>query len=97
MLFWNGSPFKTYLEDKFKHQEGYLFMEWAWVFSLSMNKSYYKIVEGIAQKLIGWVLRSKKDFVGIEHVLPQTPTDQYWQNNFANYNDEEIKNWRIIL
>ena len=31
----------------------------------------------------------KKDSVSIEHIYPQTPTDEYWINNFEDYNDTQ--------
>ena len=33
---------------------------------------------------------SEKEKVSIEHILPQTPTEWYWQNQFRNYTSEEI-------
>lgn len=90
--YFNVSSFKTYLEDKFKHQEGYYSWSGLGYFLFEYEQKLLQDSRGNSSK-INWLefLRSKKDFVSIEHVLPQTPTDQYWQNNFANYNDEEIK------
>lgn len=33
---------------------------------------------------------SEKDKVSIEHILPQTPTEWYWKNQFRDYTEEEI-------
>ena len=33
---------------------------------------------------------SEKDKVSIEHILPQTPTEWYWENQFRDYTEEEI-------
>lgn len=43
--------------------------------------------------LTSWRLftTEKKDKVSIEHILPQTPTDWYWRNQFRDYTPEEIK------
>lgn len=35
--------------------------------------------------------KSERDKVTIEHILPQTPNKWYWQNQFRNFNDNEIK------
>ncbi len=35
--------------------------------------------------------QTERDKVTIEHILPQTPTDQYWQNLFGKYSPDEIK------
>lgn len=42
---------------------------------------------------IGWEMFSKveKDKITIEHILPQTPTDLYWRNQFRQYSGGEIK------
>lgn len=32
-----------------------------------------------------------RDKVTIEHILPQTPTEQYWREKFSQFNDEQIK------
>ena len=44
-------------------------------------------------KKITWELFSKveKDKVSIEHILPQTHTKLYWQNQFRQFTDDEIK------
>ena len=34
---------------------------------------------------------SEKEKVSIEHILPQTPTEWYWQNQFRNYSSDEVK------
>jgi len=34
---------------------------------------------------------SEKDKISIEHILPQTPTDWYWQNQFRKFNQKEIE------
>ena len=34
---------------------------------------------------------AEKDKVTIEHILPQTPSKQYWKDTFAEYSDETIK------
>ena len=35
--------------------------------------------------------KDEKDKVSIEHVYPQTPTDDYWINNFEGYTDKQKK------
>ncbi len=36
-------------------------------------------------------IKSEKDKVSVEHILPQTPTKFYWRNMFRQFNDTEIK------
>jgi uncharacterized protein with ParB-like and HNH nuclease domain len=42
---------------------------------------------------VDWSLVSKqeKDKVTIEHILPQTPSKFYWQNQFRHYSEKEVK------
>ena len=42
---------------------------------------------------LSWALLTKvvKDRITVEHILPQTPTKLYWQNNFRQFSDAEIK------
>lgn len=42
---------------------------------------------------IDWNLftRVEKDKVAIEHILPQTPTNWYWRNQFRDYSEDEVK------
>lgn len=44
-------------------------------------------------KKVDWSMftRVEKDKVTIEHILPQTPTDWYWRNQFRHFNDNEMK------
>lgn len=41
---------------------------------------------------IDWSLFSKveKEKITVEHILPQTPTDWYWKNQFQQYSENEI-------
>jgi len=41
----------------------------------------------------GWEMfaNKEKDKVTVEHILPQTPTNHYWRNQFRGYSDDEIK------
>jgi uncharacterized protein with ParB-like and HNH nuclease domain len=52
----------------------------------------YLETKNMLQK-VDWNMFTKveKDKVTIEHILPQTPTNWYWRNQFRNYSDEEIK------
>lgn len=42
---------------------------------------------------VSWEMFTKveKDKISIEHILPQTPSKYYWQNQFRQYDDEEIE------
>lgn len=35
--------------------------------------------------------KTEKDKISIEHILPQTPTKYYWQNQFRQFSPEEIR------
>lgn len=52
----------------------------------------YLSVENNIQKIY-WQMFSKveKDRITIEHILPQTPSNWYWRNQFRNFNKDEIK------
>lgn len=42
---------------------------------------------------LSWAELTKvvKDTITIEHVLPQTPTEQYWQDHFNGFSEKELK------
>jgi len=44
-------------------------------------------------KVVDWTMfsRVERDKVTIEHILPQTPNNWYWKNQFRQFNEEEIK------
>ena len=46
---------------------------------------------GNAQKAASYFVTSKKDYVSIEHILPQTPTDPYWQDLFGGFFEDEMR------
>jgi len=55
----------------------------------------YEVNKGTEKKLqkIDWSLFTnlEKDKITIEHILPQTPSNSYWRNQYRAYTNEEIK------
>jgi hypothetical protein len=52
-----------------------------------------KAVKRNLEKVPDWEMfsRTEKDKVTIEHILPQTPTNQYWQNMYKDFSPNEVK------
>ncbi|EPH6130485.1 HNH endonuclease family protein [Campylobacter lari] len=84
--------FYIYLKDKFKNKDGY----YSWTglsyflfeYELSLqHKSKNNTIK------INWkeYINSKKDYNSIEHILPQTPTDEYWVNKLKQVNSDDYK------
>lgn len=53
---------------------------------------YEKSVQNNISK-VDWNMftRVEKDKVSIEHILPQTPTKEYWKSMYSAFSDEEVK------
>ncbi|MFY4766487.1 DUF262 domain-containing protein [Campylobacter sp. GB48] len=84
--------FYIYLKDKFKNKDGY----YSWTglsyflfeYELSLqHKSKNNTIK------INWkeYINSKKDYHSIEHILPQTPTDDYWVDKLKQVNSNDYK------
>ena len=84
------SNFVTKIEKRFSAGDGY----YGWnSLKYFMFEYEYGLTSINGIKKITWELFSKveKDKVSIEHILPQTPTKLYWQNQFRQFTDDEIK------
>ena len=68
-----------YLDDKFKNREGYYSWSGLRYFLFEYEQSLQSESRGNTAK-INWLefQRSKKDFVSIEHILPQKPSEECW-------------------
>lgn len=82
--------FITHTERRFDKGEGYYtwrdlrYFMYEYEYELSVQKNINKV---------DWSMFSKveKDKVTIEHILPQTPVNWYWRNQFRQFNDKEKK------
>lgn len=82
--------FMTRINKRFSNGTG--FYGWRDLRYLLFEYEYEKAEETGIEKL-GWdpFTKVEKDKVTIEHVLPQTPTNWYWKNQFRKYTEDEIK------
>ena len=53
----------------------------------------YSLAEKYKLEKLDWAVLTKvvKDRITVEHILPQTPSNHYWQNQFRQFESEEIK------
>lgn len=82
--------FKAYIAKHFKNGGGYYW--WNGLPYFLYEYEYEKVLQN-GNKKIDWALfvKSEKDKVSIEHIYPQTPTNEYWEEAFRSYNDEQKK------
>lgn len=82
--------FMTRIDKYFSNGDG--FYRWRDLRYLLYEYEYAKAEETGIEKL-GWApfTRVEKDKVSIEHILPQTPTNWYWKNQFRKYSEDEVK------
>ncbi|ARD46959.1 DUF262 domain-containing protein [Sporosarcina sp. P33] len=88
-----GSAVKNFItrtENRFANGDG--FYGWRDIRYVLYEYEYEKARKTGIEK-IGWTPFTKveKDKVSIEHILPQTPADDYWKNQFKSYTAAEIK------
>lgn len=81
--------FVTKIEKYFSNGGG--FYRWN-----SLRYFFYEYEASLAQKnnidrICSWEMftKTEKDKVSIEHILPQTPSKHYWQNQYRQFTDEE--------
>lgn len=79
------SYFYTYLEKNFSN--GWLWYYW-WngLHYFLYEYEIEKMKSSGQPKIIDWQLfiKSKKDRLSIEHIFPQTPNNEYWEQQFSN-------------
>jgi hypothetical protein len=84
--------FKVYLDDKFKNRDGY----YSWnglAYFLYEYELYLKNNSKNKTNKINWdsYSESKADYKSIEHILPQTITEECWNHEFDSYSEQELK------
>ena len=90
--YFNYTYFQTFLDKKFKQGGGYYY--WNGLRYFLYEYEMEKVRQRGSQK-IDWKLfvKGEKDKVSIEHIYPQTPVNECWQETFNNYGEVE----RILL
>ena len=87
-----GIPnFVTKIEKYFSNGGGFYYWN-------SIRYFLYEYETSLAQKnnidrIGSWEMftKTEKDKVSIEHILPQTPSKYYWQNQYRQFTDEEVE------
>lgn len=83
--------FVTKIEKHFSNGRGFYYWN-------SIRYFLYEYETNLTQKnnidrIGSWEMftKTEKDKVSIEHILPQTPSKYYWQNQYRQFTDEEVK------
>lgn len=83
--------FVTKIEKYFSNGGGFYYWN-------SIRYFLYEYETSLAQKnnidrICSWEMftKTEKDKVSIEHILPQTPSKYYWQNQYRQFTDEEVE------
>lgn len=81
-------PFKAYITRHYTNGGGFYWWNGLQYFLYEYEQE--KVLQNGNQK-IDWNLfvKSEKDKVSIEHIYPQTPTNDYWTKGFQQYSDEQ--------
>ncbi|MGD9625467.1 MAG: DUF262 domain-containing protein [Arcobacter sp.] len=90
--YFDLNSFYTYLSDKFKNRDGY----YSWnglsyfLFEYELN---LKNQSRNSTPKINWkdYTVSKTDYRSIEHILPQTPSEDCWQKEIVGLSEFEVK------
>lgn len=90
--YFNLKPFHDYLSDKFKNREGY----YSWnglAYFLFEYELYLKDKTKNNAIKINWedYTKSKSDARSIEHIFPQTPTEECWKNEIKGFKEKRKK------
>lgn len=84
------SKFATDNEKRFNSGKGYY--GWGALRYFLFEYEYSLTVKhGIPKITWEFFSKTEKDKVSIEHILPQTPSKWYWQNQFRQFSDDEVK------
>lgn len=81
--------FVAYIQRKFKNHEG--FYRWNGIHYL-LYEYESMFVEQKGNPKIDWKMfvKGQQDKVSIEHIMPQTPSNDYWQSRFSTYDEEQL-------
>ncbi len=82
--------FVTHIDRQFNRGDGFYtwrelkYFMYEYEYQLSVDKNITKV---------DWSMfaRVEKDKVTVEHILPQSPTNWYWRNQFRQFNTHEMK------
>lgn len=84
------SPFKDFMHRKFVSGSG--FYGWNGLrYFLFEYENHLMEIRGVER--VSWddFIKSAKDKISIEHILPQTPTELCWSNSFENLSEARFK------
>ena len=90
-----SGDFNSLLAKKFKEGSGY----YGWVHLRYFLYEYeLDLLAGSRQKKVEWgdLLKTKKDWISVEHIYPQTPTSG-WESAFATVPGEQRRNFNGSL
>ena len=95
-VYFDYGHFQKYLQKKFQNSGG--FYSWNGLRYFLYEYETEK-VRSRGNKKIDWkpFVKSEKDKVSIEHIYPQTPTNECWKNSFNEYDESEIKFFKGTL
>ena len=90
--YFDFKNFEIYMLDKFKYGEGY----YSWnglSYFLFEYELYLRKKSANSEQKIDWssYTKVKDDHRTIEHIFPQTPTEDCWKEQLSDYNDLEKK------
>ncbi|KXK03433.1 MAG: hypothetical protein UZ17_ACD001001242 [Acidobacteria bacterium OLB17] len=86
--YFKFGDFKNFLDRQFNDRGG--FYAWNGLRYFLYEYEMEKALDSRHQK-IDWepFVKNEKDKVSIEHIYPQTPTDEAWKKSFGQYKEEE--------
>lgn len=82
----------NYLSEKFKNRQGYY--NWNGLsYFLFEYELYFKDKSKNHTQEINWksYVDSKENYITIEHIFPQTPTEECWKEEIEDLSEKEIK------
>ncbi|MCK5296311.1 MAG: DUF1524 domain-containing protein, partial [Alphaproteobacteria bacterium] len=91
--YYDPNSFLRHIEEKYKFNNRDGFYRWEGLrYFLFEHEEYLKNLAKTYTQELNWhaLSKNKKDHVTIEHIFPQTPTDDYWQEKYDNFNEEQI-------
>lgn len=85
----NMSGIFTKIERLFKNYNGYY--SWATIRYVLYEYERYLMTDKASVRILPADIfkKDEKDHYSIEHIYPQTPTDEYWTSRFDKYSDSE--------
>lgn len=86
----NYQPFKNYIDKCYRDGGGFYW--WSGLHYFLYEYETEKVIKNGNHK-IEWALfvKGERDKVSIEHIYPQTPSNNYWKNSFLHETEEQKK------